>query len=140
MPINSLNALNGSIQNPTLNSHAIKIDRNSLTTVNSINFTSHEQQTAWDHIHMFHHTPEIKKETLTSDQNKAASSTCHPLQLRMDVYGLVSYLTHGSLVSHDSAPNGISIVSAVSAQYMCVNNTQTNTQKYRPQYMHHLQQ
>jgi len=46
MPINSLNALNGSIQNPTLNSHAIKIDQNSLTTVNSINFTSHEQQTA----------------------------------------------------------------------------------------------
>jgi len=69
----------------------------------------------------------------------AASPTCHPSLVRMDSSDLdpiyLSYI-HGSLDPQESAPNGISIGSAVFAwyKYIRVNDTQTD----RPRYVQHL--
>jgi len=69
---------------------------------------------------------------------KAASPTCHPSRLQIDPSNLDRHLIYGSLDPHKSAPppNGISIGSAVFAQYISVINTQTD----RPRYVRHLLQ
>jgi len=56
---------------------------------------------------------------------KATSPLCHPSCRKMDSSNLDPHLIHGSLGSHDSAPNCMFISSAVFADLTHVPNTQT---------------
>ena len=58
---------------------------------------------------------------------KAASPNCHSSRLQMNSSDIDPYLIHGSLNPRESPPpNGISIGSSISTQYLSVANTQTD--------------